>query len=560
MSDQSTETAGHPSAAQLLQQGLFHHRRGELSAAMDNYTQVLRNDPHNAEALYYVATVACQEDQLDEGLKLARRALEFGPPQARVYNLIGKALERKGNHLEAVKSFDAAIALDPNFAEAHGNRAAILSEAGLPEQALAGFERALALNPTAAPDWINYGALLHDLGRYQEALASFDKTLALLPGDPSALMNRGNTLLTLGRYAEAEADYDQVTKREPKLVVAVTHKGLAVKHQGRFTEARALLERARKMDDKNAETAFALGNLLLLMGDWRQGFPLFEARARMARPAYQPLEAPLWRGEPAGDFRLVLLSEQGLGDTIHFGRYAALLAGRGHDVTLITRPELAPLMRTLPGIARVVTDVEALNDDKRRFVWLPLMSSMGALFLTPDTVPAQTPYLSAEPARVAALAERLGPQGFKVGIFWQGSTRNSAAPLSALAPLAEIPGVRLISLQKGPAAQAIAQAPFADRIEQVLDANDVGAEALLDTAALTANLDAVVSIDSMPAHLTGALGRPVCLALPYVGDWRWLLERDESPWYPTMRLYRQDAARDWTPVFARIAQDLRQRL
>jgi Glycosyltransferase family 9 (heptosyltransferase) len=177
--------------------------------------------------------------------------------------------------------------------------------------------------------------------------------------------------------------------------------------------------------------------------------------------------------------------------------------------------------------------------------------------LTPDTVPQQGPYLSAEPERVARWRERLGSQGFKVGIFWQGTSRNSAAPFSALAPLAEIPSVRLISLQKGEPAGEIAQVVFGAKIEQPLNAGDLSAEGLLDTAALIANLDAVVSIDSMPAHLAGALGKPVALALPYVPDWRWLLDRDDTPWYPTMRLYRQDAARDWAPVFARIADALR---
>jgi tetratricopeptide (TPR) repeat protein len=559
MSDQTTEPAGHPSAAQLLQQGLFHHQRGELGPAMDNYTRVLRNDPHNADALYYVAVVACQEDQLDQGIALARRALEFGPPQARVHNLLGKALERQGEHLEAVKSFDAAIAIDAKFAEAHGNRAAILADAGLADEALKGFDRALALDPKAVADWINRGALLQQLGRQQEALESYDKALTLSPNDTTVLMNRANALAMLGRYAQAETVYEQVIRRAPKLAVAYMQKGLAVKHQGRFAEARDLLTQALKMNEKDADTAFALGLLMLLMGDWRAGFPLFEARARMARPAYVPLDYERWQGAAPGDFRLVVLCEQGLGDTVHFSRYASLLAGRRHAVTLLTRPELAPLMRTLPGIERVATSVEELKGDTRRIEWLPLMSVMGMLHLTPDTVPQQGPYLSAEPERVARWRERLGSQGFKVGIFWQGASRNSAAPLSALAPLAEIPGMRLVSLQKGEPAGEIAQVAFGGKIKNPLDPGDLSAQGLLDTAALMANLDAVVSIDSMPAHLAGALGKPVALALPYVPDWRWLLDRDDTPWYPTMRLYRQDASRDWASVFGRIAQDLRAR-
>lgn len=552
------ETRTPSSAAQLLQQGLYHHQRGELAPAMDRYTEVLRNDPHNADALYYCAVIACQEDQLEQGIALARRALEHGPPQARIHNLIGKALERQNHPLEAVKSYDAAIVIDPGFAEAHGNRAEILAQAGLAEEALKGFDRALALNPNAVPDWVNRGALLHEIGRHEEALACFDKALALVPDNPDVLVNRANALLSLGRYDEAEAGYDQIIRRNPKQHIAYAHKGLVAKLQGRFDEARALMSKAHQMNEKDPEATFALALLTLLMGDWRSGWPLFEARAHLAKPAYLRLDHPRWQGELPGNYRLVLLSEQGPGDGIHFGRYAALLAGRGHDVTLVTQPQLAPLLRTLPGVEQVVTSVEVLAEDKRPWRWLPLMSVMRLLHLTPDTVPVQEPYLRAEPERVARWAERLGA-GRKIGIYWQGTTRESSAPLAALAPLAEVPGLRLISLQKQPGSQAIAQVPFGDQIESPLDAGDTGAEALLETAALIANLDTVVGVDSMPAHLAGALGKPVLLALSLVPDWRWLLDRADTPWYPTLRLYRQPSADDWISVFTHIADDLRTR-
>jgi hypothetical protein len=234
------------------------------------------------------------------------------------------------------------------------------------------------------------------------------------------------------------------------------------------------------------------------------------------------------------------------------------LAGRGYPVTLITRDVLAPLMKTLPGVERVVTSADELKTDPRRVLWAPLMSLPRLLHLTPTAVPAQQPYLSAEPERVARWAEKLTGEGLKVGIVWQGSTTTSAAPLAALAPLADIPGVRLISLQKQPDG-AIAQVPFAGKIERRIDENDLSADGLLDMAAVMANLDLVVSIDSMPAHLAGALGKPVFLALPFVPDWRWLTGRDDTPWYQATRLFRQAGDRLWEPVFARIAEAVRQR-
>jgi tetratricopeptide (TPR) repeat protein len=547
-------------AAQILQQGLFHHRQGQIPEAIERYTEVLRNDPQNGEALYYVAVVACQEGQFKQGAELARKAIATGHNTAKVHNLLGQALDRLGEPLEAIKSLDRAIAVDPNLAEAHGNRANILVDAGLPVEALQSFDRALALNPNSPSDWMNRGALLQDLGRHQDALASYDKALAIVPKAPNILMNRANALAMLGRFAEAEADYDTVTKVAPKQHLAFAHKGLAVKHQGRFAEARALMQQALALEPNDAATSFALGQLLLLMGEWRQGFDLFEHRGSLAAPAYEPLDHPRWNGEAAGDFRLVLVSEQGLGDTVHMARYAALLAGRGYPVWLMTREPLAPLMRTLPGVERVVTSGDDLKGDPRRILWLPLMSAPRMLHLTPNAVPAQEAYLSAEPARIAQWAERLQGDGLKVGIVWQGSTAASAAPLAALAPLANIPGVRLISLQKQPAAAEIAGAAFGARVERVLNEADLSAEGLLDMAAVMTNLDLVVSIGSMPAHLAGALGRPVFTALPAVPDWRWLTGRDDTPWYPTMRLFRQDQGRQWGPVFERIAGAIRERL
>jgi tetratricopeptide (TPR) repeat protein len=545
-------------AAQLIQQGLFHHRQGDLKQAMERYSEVLRTDPANADALYYIAVVACQEGQFQQGAELARRALAK-TASARAHNLLGRALEALGEPLEAIKNFDQAIAIDANFAEAHSNRANILVKAELPEEALTSFERALALDPDSIPDLINRGALLQDIGRHAEALTSYDKALALMPDDAGILMNRANALAMLERYDEAVTIYDAVIRRDPKLALAYAHKALAVKELGRLPEARKLFEQALTLAPDDHMTAYGLARLMLTMGDWSPAvWPLFERRASLPQPAYAPLDYPRWNGEPPGDYRLVLLSEQGLGDTVQFARYAALLAGRGHPVTLLTQPVLAPLMRTLPGVERVVTADDELKGDSRPLRWLPLLSVAQALHLKPNAIPEQVPYLSAEPARVARFAGQLGAGGFKVGILWQGVT--NATPLAAFAPLAEIAGVRLISLQKQEATREIDDVAFGVRVERPLDADDVGPEALLDTAALMANLDLIVTIESMPAHLAGALGRPVFMALRHTADWRWLTGREDTPWYPNVRLFRQGAERDWRAVFERVAAAVREKL
>jgi hypothetical protein len=252
----------------------------------------------------------------------------------------------------------------------------------------------------------------------------------------------------------------------------------------------------------------------------------------------------------------VLLTEQGLGDTIQFCRFAPLLAARGFDVTILTRKAMAPLLSTLKGVA-IETDRDKIEQDAN-VRWLPLLSLPGMLDVTPATAPAAVPYLAAEPARVNAWHARLGP-GFKIGINWASGHSDKPhfkrrdIPLAAFAPLAALPGAQLVSLQKGAAAAQIGEVPFSHKI--MAPAADPAADAdfFLDTAAIMMSLDLVVTCDTSVAHLAGALARPVFTALPVVADWRWMIGREDTPWYPTMRLFRQDASRQWEPVLARLA-------
>ncbi len=327
---------------------------------MQRYVEVLRNDPQNADALYYVAVVACQEGQYREGVELARRAVANGPPQARVHNLLGQALYRLGERLEAAKNFDRAIALDANFADAHGNRANILVDAGLPEEALQSFERALALNPTSATDWLNRGSLLQALGRHAEALASFDKAIVCGAEVAEAHANRANALKDLGHLDAAAG----------------------VTNSARFDEAAAAYSKAIALDGKLDEAYLGRGLLALLRGDWAAGFADYEHRSNAGQPTYVPMPQPRWDGEKRAGERVVLVTEQGLGDTIQFCRFAPLLAARGFDVTILTRQAMAPLLSTLAGVT-IATDHERLAQDPRPLRWLPLLSLPGALGITP---------------------------------------------------------------------------------------------------------------------------------------------------------------------------------
>jgi tetratricopeptide (TPR) repeat protein len=524
-------------AAQLLQQGLFRHRQGDLAEAMARYVEVLRADPQNPDALYYVAVVACQEGQYRQGIDLARRAIDFGPPQARVHNLLGQALYREGERLEALKNFDRAIALDANFADAHGNRANILVDAGFADEALKSFDRALALNPASGPDWLNRGALLQELGRHDEALASFDKAITCGPDVAEAHVNRGNALKDLGHLDAAGG----------------------VAEPPRFDQAMAAYDKAIALEPGLDEIYLGRGLLKLLRGDWQSGFADYEHREKAGEPTFAPLPDPRWDGALREGERLVLVNEQGLGDTIQFCRFAPLLAARGFDVTILTRKAMAPLLSSLNGVT-IATDADTLALDPRPLRWLPLLGVAGVLGIRPDTVPADVPYLAAQPARIEAWRARLGDGRFKIGINWASGHSNKAPftrrdiALADFGGLAALPGVQLVSLQKGPATAQIGQVPFGGRIVTLAIDPDADADFFLDTAAVMHGLDLIVTCDTSVAHLAGALARPVFTALPAVADWRWLIGRDDTPWYPTMRLFRQNAGRQWQPVMARITE------
>jgi tetratricopeptide (TPR) repeat protein len=235
-------------AEALLQQGLFHHRQGQLDLAMERYVEVLQGDPTNADALYYVAVVACEDGQYQQGVDLAKRAIDVGKPQARVHNLMGQAYDRLKQPLEAIKAYDAAIALDPNFAAAHGNRASILADTGLPDEALRSYDRALALNANSGADWLNRGTLLHDMGKLAEAVESYNRALALAPDLPEGHDGRGVALMGLGKLDDALEALDRAIKLNPAFVVAHKARAATLIALTRNDEAKVSLDRANEIE------------------------------------------------------------------------------------------------------------------------------------------------------------------------------------------------------------------------------------------------------------------------------------------------------------------------
>jgi len=473
---------------------------------------------------------AFREKRYADAGRLARDWLQRNPVDPEAWRLLGLTLAAAGELAPAVQSYGKALALRPDFFEARFNRGNALRSAGQAEAALADYDAALALRPQHAASWNNRGIVLLDTGRHEEALQCFDRALELQPDHLGALNNRGNVLQQLRRYLEAAASYDRALALQPDHADCAAH--------------RAFLE--------------------LLAGDLPQGWERFEARRlreswKAAAPRFPGPE--LSSLEEAREKRILVYCEQGMGDTIQFCRYAQLLASQAREVILLPQPRMSRLLRGLKDV-RILGEDDLLSATCDSH--LPLLS-LPRLFRTDVTsIPAQVPYLSAEPDRIQRLREQIGHTGFRIGVAWQGNPaypldRHRSFPLHALAPLARVPGVRLISLQKQDGTGQLQDLPDGLRVETLGEAFDSGPHAFLDTAAAMHACDLVLSCDTSIAHLAGALARPVWIALAAVPDWRWRLESDRSAWYPTARLFRQPRPGDWPEVFERIAAELSSR-
>ncbi len=440
---------------------------------------------------------------------------------------------------------------------------------GRPAEALSAFERARAVAPREFEVHMQCGSALTQLSRHEEALASFERARALNATSPEAINNSGAVLLRLFRPAEALQAFDQALALQPDNPEALLNKGNLLRGTGRLPEAEGVLERARALRPADAATRWSQALLKLSQGDFRGGLPLYEARLELppGNRVRHP-ELPRWGGaEPIAGRTLLVYADQGLGDTLQFARYLPVLESLGAHVIFEVQPPLEELLRTLPmkGALLVRGQPRPPAD-----LAIPLASVPLALGTEIETIPGGVPYLHAPAAAVRAWAARLAAlPGLKVGLNWHGNPEAEkfsalqarSFPLASAAPLAGLPGVSLVSLQKGAGAEQRATVDFQDRLSQLTDPAYMGAAELAqETAALLTGLDLVITADTALAHLAGALGVPVWVMLQQVPDWRWQNERADSPWYPSMRLFRQPAAGDWDGLFVRVAAELAARV
>ncbi len=503
----------------------------------------------------------------------------------------GVALWSGGRRREAIAALDAALKRNPDFPDALCMGGYILAESGKREAALAFYRRALGFNVDLPAAWSNIGKLMFEDERYLEALDAFDAALGLRPKDadlwnsragalrklgrlePSAAaarealrlkprfaeaaLNLGTALLKLDRAEEALAAYEAASEAQSGYGAALNGQGLALRALARLDEAVAAFNDAIRLG--NREAIGNAGCLALSLGDFERGWEGYEARWLEGKSLAEALGArfPKWRGPGRAGERVLVMNDHGLGDTIQFSRYLPLMVAAGVEPTFLCPPRLHRLLSSLAGV-RFVAD----RPDGESFDGQIAISSLPHAFATRiDSVPATVPYLAAEPERVKTWSARIGADGFKIGIVWQGNSNPDvdvarSAPLAAFAPLAAVPGVRLISLQKGDGVEQLATLPSSMRIETLGDDFDAGPDAFVDAAAAMSSLDLVVACDTSVAHLAGALAKPTWVALKWDAEWRWLRGREDSLWYPTMRLFRQARRGVWSDVFAAMASEL----
>src|ERR1700674_1208952 len=474
--------------------------------------------------------------------------------------LLAFQLQTEGRADEAERLYLDVLGGDPRESTALHQLGLLYRERGHHDKALGYMEAAIRADRGSTEALSNCGLILQDLERHEDAIATFNRAVVIDRRNVAAIYNRGNSLLALERFEEALASYQRVLALEPSHLDALYGRGNALRELRRHDEASASYHAALAIKPDYADVHVNEALMRLRLGDFAEGFREYEWRWRKTEIAAleRHFAQPLWLGEGAIAGKTILLhAEQGFGDTIQFVRYARLAAGRGANVILEVQPALQALVQEIDAACTVIGRGEPLPPFD---LHCPLLSLPLAFKTDLATIPSQVPYLRAPPGRMAKWQDRLGRQdGLRVGIAWAGSAAYAgdearSIALARLAPLWSDPSIRLVSIQREP--RAADQAILAGH-PAVLH---VGAELadFADTAAVIATMDAVVSIDTAVAHLAGALGKPVLILLPYSPDFRWMLERNDSPWYPTARLFRQPERRDWGSVIESVRGELGQ--
>ena len=513
--------------------------------------------PAKLEAKFQRAGKLLQQGKLAQAKKLYEEIYVVLPDNIQVISMLGIVAAKNRDYSDAISLYNRVIDLDPGHAETYSNRGLAFKNIGKFNEAIADFDQAIIHKPDFADAYYYRGNVLNNLGRWDDALADYNKAITYKPNDPFMHANRASALASLGKLESAVADYDRAIALKPDFAIAFSNRGNVLNKLNRYEAAIASHDKAISLEPNYAIAYWNKSLALLVTGDFEHGLPLYEWRWNI--PVFargrKEVPQPYWIGKESLVGKTILLySEQGFGDAIQFCRYAAMVAQRGATFILEVQPALTRLLEGLDGVSAIISRGDPLPPFDYH---CPLLSLPLAFGTRPETIPSSERYLHADTDLRTRWTERLGPAAKpRVGLVWSGSATNTN-DLNRSLVLDELLRIlpdnyQYISLQK----------EIRDEDRQALDTHPdllhFGDELqdFADTAALCDLMDLVISVDTSVAHLSGALGKPTWVILPFNPDWRWLLERSDTPWYPSMTLYRQTAPGDWGPIISTVADDL----
>jgi len=540
-----------------FERALALHREGNVAGAEESCEEILRRFPQHLGALNLLGVICLRSGRYKRAETLLRQAIDLNPKAAAAHSNLGDALRCLKRPKQALLQYNKAIALQADLAIAYHGRGLVLQDLKQFAPALASYDKAILLRSNFARAFFNRGNVLRLLKRPQAALESYDKAIALEPTLDKSYLNRGAVLTDMNRNDDALESFEKAVAIKPDSEIAHYNRGNALRDLDRFEEAIESYDRALALKQDYVPALWNQANCLLQIGNYERGLRQYEHRqSRTHLLKKRAYTQPVWTGveEIAGKV-LFIYPELYLGDMLQYCRYAPLAEARGAKVVLSAQNSLHQLLRSLsPTLEIIGEDAVPAGFD----LHCPLMSLPYAFRTTLETIPGQVPYLHPEPERIEKWKAQIGDQGIKVGLCWQGSQKPYAVKLQrSFSPLhfrgiAKFPGVRLFCMQKPEGLDPLAGLPQHLKVESLGSDYDAGPQAFLDCAAVMQCLDLIVTTDTALAHLAGALGRPTWLVLKQVPDWRWMLERNDSPWYPTMRLFRQTERNDWKSAFNQV--------
>lgn len=545
-----------------LNLGLALEALGDHNQAVQSFTRAIDIEPDNAHGYNNRAFSLMNAGKLDDGLKDCEKAIALDPNLPEIHNIRGLICDKLGKAKKAVNSFKIALKLKPGSVQFQVNLAKSLNELNDYEQALKYCNQAVESRPNTPDAHFNRGIALQGLMRFEDAIQSYDRAIELAPKFSDAFCNRGICFHQLERVEKGFADFNKAIELNPDNVNAFSNRGLSYRHFGQFDAAEKDFNQALSIKPDDGSTLFNRALLYLLTGDFERGWAEYEWRWKKSRRRHFS-NSKVWKGEPLSGKIIFIYGEQGFGDFIQFIRYLPLLQKMGARVILECKTALARLMVHFKGYDRLQLQTDdSAGQIKERFDYhLPIMSLPRLFKTTLDTIPSQAPYLKADKELTRIWQNRIKKRkALGVGIVWAGNPshkgdRRRSVSLSRFAPLKEMNEVNLYSLQKD------THELWTDENPETIFAFDFGKELsdFADTAAIINNLDLIISVDTSVAHLAGALGKETWVLLPFSPDWRWLTNRDDSPWYPTMKLFRQPALGDWDHVFKAVTEALKQK-